>query len=383
MALTPEERKRIYEEEKAKIDAQAKAEKQKNDIPLESSTTLAPRLAGFLCYLGVWISGIVFLVIEKKNRWVRFHAAQSIVTFGTLWIGGIVLGWIPFIGGFFSFILGVLGVILWIVLMVKAYNGERYKLPWAGDIAEMILSSSSGTSYAPPAPPPQAAPQPPNAPQPPQPPAAPNAMPFIDNEPVVAAPQPAFTAQPPPPPPASPAFVDVDEKTNRKIDDWFSHRHEGHITASAFAIAWDIILLVFFNFFNQYVAYYNGDTVNGLISWTRQPFFTSELGQWLPILNTALAVSIFCHIVMIVVDKDLLRQALHVIMDGFGLAVVITLLVVWPFDFSVIPNHGAETGITLGISILLIVLAVGIGIGLLVKFIKLLISSLKVLTRTS
>ena len=145
MALSPEERKRIYEEEKAKIDAQAKAEKEKNDIPLESSTTLAPRLAGFLCYLGVWISGIVFLVIEKKNRWVRFHAAQSIVTFGTLWIAGMVLGNLPYVKYVFSPAITILGIILWIVLMVKAYNGERYKLPWAGDIAEMILSSS-GTS---------------------------------------------------------------------------------------------------------------------------------------------------------------------------------------------------------------------------------------------
>jgi hypothetical protein len=68
-------------------------------------------------------------------------------------------------------------------------------------------------------------------------------------------------------------------------------------------------------------------------------------------------------------------------MDGFGLAVVITLLAVWPFDFSVIPNHGAETGVSLGITISLIIISVGIGIGLLVKFIKLLVSSLKALCK--
>ena len=136
-------------------------------------------------------------------------------------------------------------------------------------------------------------------------------------------------------------------------------------------------MLIFFNWFNQYVAYYNGDTVNGVIRWTRQTFFTSDISTWLPILNATLVVTIICHVIMILIDRDILRQALKVIMSGFGLATVITLLVVYPFDFSVIPNHAAETGTNLGVTISLIIIAVGIGIGLLVGFIKLLISSAK------
>ncbi len=67
---------------------------------------------------------------------MRFHAIQSIYVFGILTIANIVLGWIPVIGSAFAWIIGVAGLILWIVLMVKAYQGVKYKLPWAGDLAE-------------------------------------------------------------------------------------------------------------------------------------------------------------------------------------------------------------------------------------------------------
>ena len=102
----------------------------------KTSTGLTENVAGLLCYVLGWISGIVFVLIEPENKFVRFHAIQSIVVFGALTVAGIILGWIPVIGGFFSWALSVLGFILWIVLMVKAYQGTKYKLPWAGNFAE-------------------------------------------------------------------------------------------------------------------------------------------------------------------------------------------------------------------------------------------------------
>ena len=102
----------------------------------KSSTGLSENVAGLLCYVLGWISGVVFILIEQENKFVRFHAIQSIMVFGVLTVAGIILGWIPVIGGIFSWIISVLGFILWIVLMVKAYQGTKYKLPWAGDFAE-------------------------------------------------------------------------------------------------------------------------------------------------------------------------------------------------------------------------------------------------------
>ncbi|MEN8614386.1 DUF4870 domain-containing protein [Dehalogenimonas sp. THU2] len=105
----------------------------------KTSTGLQENVAGLLCYLGAWVTGIIFLILEPKNRFVRFHAVQSIVVFGVLSVAGTMLGFIPFTGWIMSSFLGVLSFILWIVLMVKAYQGEYYKLPVAGDLAEQLL----------------------------------------------------------------------------------------------------------------------------------------------------------------------------------------------------------------------------------------------------
>ena len=101
-----------------------------------SSTGLDPNLAGLFCYLLGLITGIVFLIIEKESRFVRFHAYQSLAVFGAIFVLSLIAGFIPVIGTLISILLAPVGLILWILLMVKAYQGERYKIPVAGDWAE-------------------------------------------------------------------------------------------------------------------------------------------------------------------------------------------------------------------------------------------------------
>ena len=101
-----------------------------------NGTSLQPNVAGLLCYIVGWITGLVFFLIEKDDDFVRFHAKQSIIVFGSITIVSLVIGWIPIIGWIVSVILSILALVLWILLMVKAYQGERFKLPLAGDLAE-------------------------------------------------------------------------------------------------------------------------------------------------------------------------------------------------------------------------------------------------------
>lgn len=97
-------------------------------------------LEALLCYVLGWVTGIVFLFLEKENKYVRFHAMQSLVTFLALFIFTIVIGWIPILGWLISFLVSILGLVVWIILMIKAYKGEMYKLPYAGDFSEEQLS---------------------------------------------------------------------------------------------------------------------------------------------------------------------------------------------------------------------------------------------------
>jgi uncharacterized membrane protein len=97
----------------------------------KTSTGLDQNIAGLLTYVLGFITGIIFLILEKDNKFVRFHAMQSTITFLVL----LVIGLIPFFGPVLSFIVSPIAFILWIVLMYKAYQGEMFKLPVVGDYA--------------------------------------------------------------------------------------------------------------------------------------------------------------------------------------------------------------------------------------------------------
>ena len=102
----------------------------------KTSIGMEANLAALLSYLFGVVTGLVFYLIEKDNKFVRFHAMQSIVTFGFLFALGIVLAYIPIIGWALMPFIWIANLVLWVVLMVKAYQGEAFKLPIAGDIAE-------------------------------------------------------------------------------------------------------------------------------------------------------------------------------------------------------------------------------------------------------
>ena len=93
-------------------------------------------IEGLLCYLLGFITGILFLLLEKENKFVRFHAMQSIATFVPLFVIYKVIAVIPIIGGVITQLMVLLSLILWILLMYEAFNGEKFKLPVAGDFAE-------------------------------------------------------------------------------------------------------------------------------------------------------------------------------------------------------------------------------------------------------
>ena len=98
-------------------------------------TGLTPNVAGALCYLVGFITGIVFLMIERENKFVRFHAMQSIVFSVALVVVGVVLGFIPILGWALGLLVNLAAVVLWIVLMIKAYQGEEWEIPVLGKIA--------------------------------------------------------------------------------------------------------------------------------------------------------------------------------------------------------------------------------------------------------
>ena len=105
---------------------------------MEKTTSgLDENVAGTLAYLLGWISGAAFLLTEPANKFVRFHALQSVIVFGGLSLAWFIAVSIPPFGWIFALIvIPVVSAVLWPLLMYKAYQGERFKAPFAGEIAD-------------------------------------------------------------------------------------------------------------------------------------------------------------------------------------------------------------------------------------------------------
>jgi len=121
----------------------------------KTSMNLEENVASALCYVLTWLTGIIFFIMEKENKTVKFHAMQSILTFipltivgwiftgplGVTWSQNSVYGYaysVPSVSPLYyvGLLILVIMFILWLILLIKAYQGEKFKLPVIGDIAE-------------------------------------------------------------------------------------------------------------------------------------------------------------------------------------------------------------------------------------------------------
>lgn len=121
--------------------------------PETSSTGLAPNAAAALSYLAWWLSGLLFFLVERESRFVKFHAAQAIVGLGALWAVGLTL-WVFALAALFvsasafkillymAYGVWLLGLIAWAFCIVRAWKGDEFELPWAGPIARRLSNPS-------------------------------------------------------------------------------------------------------------------------------------------------------------------------------------------------------------------------------------------------
>ena len=111
--------------------------------PAAAVAGIPENVAGLLCYVLGWLSGLVFFLIDKRPS-IRFHAMQSMILFGALFVLQIVLSFGGIIGGILGFgivsllhsVLALAILVCWILCMVNAYQGKRFKVPVIGDMAE-------------------------------------------------------------------------------------------------------------------------------------------------------------------------------------------------------------------------------------------------------
>jgi uncharacterized membrane protein len=120
---------------------------------IATSTGLAPRTAATLAYVAWWITGLIFWLLEREDRFVRFHAAQAIAAFGAIALlvilfGGLAGASLSFLPAAFTpllvaaFVTWLGGLALWLVAMWKAASGDAFRIPLAADWADKLNRES-------------------------------------------------------------------------------------------------------------------------------------------------------------------------------------------------------------------------------------------------
>jgi uncharacterized membrane protein len=124
---------------------------------MQSSTGLSSSTAAALAYAGWWLTGAIFWFVERRDRYVRFHAAQATILFGTvavlicacLTLAALSLSFMP--GAFRFFVIAgavtwLVGVIAWMLALWKASSGDEWRIPVAADLADRLTSSAAASS---------------------------------------------------------------------------------------------------------------------------------------------------------------------------------------------------------------------------------------------
>ena len=102
----------------------------------KTASGLDPNVAAALSYSLGWVTGLLFFATEPTNKFVRFHAMQAMLVFGPACILLVLCASIPFLGWILAPFVLIGSAVAWLILMFKAYQGQRFKLPIAGDLAE-------------------------------------------------------------------------------------------------------------------------------------------------------------------------------------------------------------------------------------------------------
>ena len=142
----------------------------------------------------------------------------------------------------------------------------------------------------------------------------------------------------------------------------------GEMSSHIFIIMVTLAQLIFFTRFHKYIAWHITEPDGSV---TRLTMLTDDYFTWLPIMITASIIVIIASIAMIIYDNYRFRKTAEISFNIIGIAVAVSLVSIFPFDFSVIPNATAVDVVPIAVTVFFILLAVFYGVTALVMFIKL------------
>ncbi len=122
-----------------------------------------------------------------------------------------------------------------------------------------------------------------------------------------------------------------------KFEEDYERKRGRRAFNSVWNIIWSLAFIIFFNFFSNYIAYYQYEWINGSLNWHIFPVITSNFQKLIPMITATLLVIMVSNIIILILDKYVLSKILEIIGAILAIAVYVNVLLIFPFDFNILP----------------------------------------------
>ena len=168
-------------------------------------------------------------------------------------------------------------------------------------------------------------------------------------------------------------------KSNRADGD--EEIYEGKRGRRAFAyvwnILWSLVLIIFFNFYSSYIAYFQYEQLNNTLVWHKFTILTEDFQKIIPLISAGLIIIAVGSIILLILDKYILARVVELISSIFAIAVLGNILIMFPFDFNIIPYEKVAQLLPLILKIVLGMIILILIIQIIANFVKIVVKIAK------
>lgn len=142
-------------------------------------------------------------------------------------------------------------------------------------------------------------------------------------------------------------------------------------------IVWGIILIIFFNFYSDYIAYFQYEQSNGNLVWHKFTLLTADFSKLIPLITACLVIIIAGNIILLIFDRYILARIVELISSIFAVAVLGNFLMLFPIDFNIIPYEEVAHWLPLGLKISLGIIIFILVVSVISNFVKIIVNIAK------
>lgn len=168
-----------------------------------------------------------------------------------------------------------------------------------------------------------------------------------------------------------------EETVKNKLDAEYDEKRGRRAFGYVWNVIWSLVFIIFFNFFSRYIAYFQFEKVDGTLKWNVYPIITAGFSKLIPLITAGLVVILIGNIILLIFDRYVLSRIIEILSSIFAIAVLANIMLVFPFDFNVIPYDQLSEMLPLILKILFGLIIFILVILIIANFVKIVIKIAK------